>query len=338
VRLSWLGVDTLHMPGSRKTYFGETAAAALTPVQREAMDWLGLMLSGQATVEDVAAMEKWRQVSPAHTEALALASKLNKLADLHERTDADNYVTPFYNRPLTRRLFGSGVAVALAGYAVAKPPLGMWPSFAEMSADYRTTTGERRTVALSQGMSVELNTRSSIALRPRSDGAAFELIAGEIAVTAKPDNLRKITAFVGNGAVRTATGSFDLRKLGDGFRATCLDGPIEVSSAGARLLQLSSGQSVEQTNGNLATTPVNPAVITAWRRGQLLFFNTPLRDIVDEINRYRHGRIVIVNSALGDRRLNGSFWIAHLDNVAAHLDRLAGAAATVLPGGVILLS
>ncbi len=49
----------------------------------------------------------------------------------------------------------------------------------ELRADYRTGTGERRRVALADGASVELNTRTSVDLRTDLAIPTIELISGE---------------------------------------------------------------------------------------------------------------------------------------------------------------
>ena len=63
--------------------------------------------------------------------------------------------------------------------AEMRPPLDLWPSLADLASDYRTGTGERRNVDIG-GVSVELNTRSSLNVLP-VDGSIrrFELVAGE---------------------------------------------------------------------------------------------------------------------------------------------------------------
>ncbi len=54
-----------------------------------------------------------------------------------------------------------GAIAAAAGYLVIRPPLDMWPSIEELSADYRTGEGEQRKVMLAPDISVELNTQTS---------------------------------------------------------------------------------------------------------------------------------------------------------------------------------
>jgi transmembrane sensor len=45
----------------------------------------------------------------------------------------------------------------------------------------------------------------------------------------------------------------------------------------------------------------------AWQRHKLVFQDRPLAEVIGEVNRYRHGRIVIANPQLHDLRVTGVF-------------------------------
>jgi transmembrane sensor len=73
-------------------------------------------------------------------------------------------------------------------------------------------------------------------------------------------------------------------------------------------LNLAPGQ-----EGDIGSQGVGPArpfeaeAGTAWRRGQLVFFRTPLAEVIEELNRYRHGRIVIWGENLRTLPVTGVF-------------------------------
>jgi transmembrane sensor len=70
----------------------------------------------------------------------------------------------------------------------------------------------------------------------------------------------------------------------------------------------------------------------------LVFRHEPLSHVVDEINRYRRGRIIVVNDALGRRPVVASFRIDRMDEVVPRIERALNVRATTLPGGIVLLS
>src|SRR3546814_10825912 len=84
-------------------------------------------------------------------------------------TPTANNVTPIgrKTRPvmMDRRamLVGSGaIAASAAAFMIAQPPMGLWPSFAELTADHRTGLGERKRLTLADGATVEMNARSAL--------------------------------------------------------------------------------------------------------------------------------------------------------------------------------
>ncbi|MFX8868155.1 hypothetical protein ABTM84_19475, partial [Acinetobacter baumannii] len=67
---------------------------------------------------------------------------------------------------------------------------------------------------------------------------------------------------------------------------------------------------------------IDLAQATAWQSGMLTFDNRPLKEVVDEINRYRPGRIIITNAELGRRIVNGSFRQDQLGAFVAQVQQL----------------
>jgi len=75
----------------------------------------------------------------------------------------------------------------------------------------------------------------------------------------------------------------------------------------------------------------------AWRRGQIIFWQKPLSEVIDEVNRYRSGRIVILNPSIRHRPATGAFDIQRLDHVIDALRLGLGCHATAFTPYLILL-
>ncbi|MCQ8130635.1 FecR family protein, partial [Methylomonas sp. WSC-6] len=75
----------------------------------------------------------------------------------------------------------------------------------------------------------------------------------------------------------------------------------------------------------------------AWQRRQVVFNRQPLAEVLDEVNRYRAGRIVAVNPDLAERVLSGVFNVGDADAVVDALQATLHAQAVNLPGGLVLL-
>jgi transmembrane sensor len=311
----------------------------------EALDWIVRLKTGEPTGLDVEALQRWRGQSAAHEAAFRKAAGIYRHARIAARELADPPVAIEAARPLprsrstvlVRRAFlGGSIAAATAGYLIVRPPLGLWPSLQELSADYRTAKGEHRSIAVTSGVSVEMNTQTSVVLREAANETRIELISGEASVAARPA-LKPFVMLAGNGRITAVEADFNARCLDGMVSVTCLKGAVDVVQDGKEVRLRSSEQVSYSPGGIEAAVPVDPARVTAWQAGLLIFHEQPLSDVVDEVNRYRAGKIIITNPELKRRIVNGTFQISKLDNFVPQVQQLFGAKARPLLGGVVLL-
>ena len=66
------------------------------------------------------------------------------------------------------------------------------------------------------------------------------------------------------------------------------------------------------------------AAASNWRQGVVVFDDLPLTRVIDEINRYRPGRVVLMNDALAQRRFSAKFQIQALDDAIALMEDVLG--------------
>src|SRR5579864_9331732 len=213
---------------------------------RDASRWVTQLTSGEATVADAAALAHWRRESPAHEAAFAEAVRVWKRLEPSGHAFIEQEGLPDWSRrprQMTRRVIlggGGALAAAAAGYAAISPPLGLWPSFDELRADYRTATGEQRRVSLA-GITIEMNTRTSIAVHAQGDGMdRVKLIVGEASFAVPPQSRRPLTVLAGSGRTVTSRARFDLRNIGSVVCVTCMEGQVEVEQ-GQRSAPLDAG-------------------------------------------------------------------------------------------------
>lgn len=328
----------------------DNESGGFDPLKSEALAWVEQLISGEATERDADAVRRWRAQSPAHARAFAEAVRLRRALgpaarELGHVPAGASLPKPF---PLLgrarvgRRAFLGGAvglsAAAAGAFLVVRPPFGLWPSLAEFTADYRTSTGEQRKVAIANGVSVELNTQTSIALRSTPQDPGIELIAGEAAITAARDAASPFVVLAATGRTSAVQAKFDVRRDGPWVCVTCLDGQVGVDQ-GSRSVALRANQQVRYADAGMGTlTTVDAALVTSWREGLLVFHDAPLSTVIDEVNRYRPGRIILAGVDLGRRRVNASFHLDDLEEVIPQVQKLAGVRVTSLPGGIVILS
>lgn len=312
----------------------------------DALDWVVRLKSGEATEADLEALRYWREASPAHEEAFREAARAWRMTRAAAAAlDEEEAAAARRSRPspahgfATRRMFlGGAVAASGAAVAIVHPPFALWPSFEELSADYRTGKGERRRVALTPRASLELNTQTSMAVAPASNMPRIELIAGEaIAAATALDASSPLVVLAGGVRISATDARFDARRIGGEVCVTCLDGELIVERGGDVRRLGKSEQLAYATDGVARARTIDPDQVTAWREGLLVFRDTPLPDAIDEVNRYRPGKIIVAASDLKSRVVDGVFRLDRLDIFVTQVQQLFGARAMTLPGGVVLL-
>lgn len=311
---------------------------------REAHRWVSQLVSGEATLADAEALGQWRAQSAQHEAAFAEAvHRWNGFGAAGRELRIDGALAPWSPaQRLDRRvvLAGTGAfAAAAAGYALVSPPFGLWPSLDELRADYRTATGQQRQLTLMDHVTVRMNTQTSLAIPPAVNGAdRVTVIAGEASFALSSGSSRPLIVSAGDGRTLARRARFDVRNIGAAVCVTCLEGDIRVEQ-GPQAMNIGAGRQLRYDSRGLGdTSEIDPAEAAAWQDGVLIFRLTPLTDVIAEINRYRPGRIILLNAALAQKPVSGRFLIRRIDDVLVSIEQAFGAKPQTLPGGILLLT
>lgn len=314
-------------------------------LEEQAWVWLRLLNSGDVKQLDLDGFKRWMQTSVQHQVAFGAARQhweQVKLASgamlLAEAAVVGKTVRSTHtSRPAKqgRRVFmGAAVtAVAVAGVVVMHPPFGWWATPDEWSADDRTAVGEQRSLVLSDRVHLTLNTQTSI----RRQVAGIELLGGETAVDLRAAT-RTFAVSAGVGRSVSEDGRFEVRYIDGKICVSCLAGTVSVRHPAGERTLTARQQTVYDQHSLSGIAAIEPQLVSAWRHGELRFNEVSLSKVIDEINRYRPGKVVLMNTALRNKPVSGSFYIASLDLALAQLQRSFDLQARSLPGGLYLLS
>lgn len=323
----------------------------LSPLMHEAFDWIIRLSSGSATRADARAFEAWQKQGPEHARAVREAATLRRTLramplattasaspQLHDDVGANNVVPFSQRRPaaMSRRamLAGSGGAIAAsAAFLTINPPFGLWLSLAELNAGERTAIGERRTLHPSSGVTLEMNARTAVNFD--ADAGKARLIAGEV-FAAVAQAGRPLVLEAGGESWKVQAAEANIRTSERATCITCISGVL-IQANGS--ITLRGGQQYTAISGDaprIASVDVERS--GSWRRGVLLFRQTPLVEVVEDINRYRTGMIILANAGIGDRPVSGMFHTDKIGNAPGQLQQLLGLKLTQLPGDVVVLS
>lgn len=318
----------------------------LPDVLKDAQAWVRKLTSGRVSEWEAEAFRRWRDADPLHQSAFQEAAHQWRLLEsavggvLHSNPAVAQYHRKALHRPrVGRRAFlGTAIGGATAAGIAAYSPFGLWPAAPQWDADYRTAVGEQREVRIDERVAVAMNTRTS--LRRTGDSpqtAGLELLEGEAQVdVSSAQQFFRMTAGVGRVSAQAA--EFEVRYLDGRTRITCLQGQVLIEHpAGQRQLQ---GRQLavydSRSISEIAAADVDGAL--AWRRGEMVFTQAPLPAVLDEINRYRPGRVVLVGDAVRDKTVTARIRIVDIETALLQIQRSFDLSARSLPAGLLLLS
>lgn len=284
----------------------------------EATRWLVELHESPGDREVRRRFEEWRCASPLNAAAWAETQQLSALAAgmppayeaVWQPVIAGRRRGWLAAAPALRRLgmamrsWRLGLAVAAmaacVGFLVAPPVL------LRLGADYTTSTAELRKVLLPDGSEATLAPDSALAVSYDGAGRQVRLLAGEAFFDVRPDRARPFRVLAREVETVVVGTRFDVRLSDDGVHVSVERGAVRVGHE-----ELQPGQTVHVTPaGRVSRTGTSPDMVAAWRDGQLVAQNVPLRAAVDELRRYYGGSILLTDSALGDRRITGAYNLA----------------------------
>ena len=168
-------------------------------------------------------------------------------------------------------------------------------------ADYITDIAERRSFTLPDGSEIELGSYSAVSLNftPDKRGLTLHRGQGYFRVARHPD--RPFVVEAGSGAVRALGTEFDVKHLEDQTTVAVLEHAVAVRVKGQGETSVPAGTQVGYgSRTDLRPSPFDLGTIGAWRRDRMVFEDVPLRRVLKELERYRRGRILLLDQSLGD--------------------------------------
>ncbi len=301
----------------------------------QACAWLSKLHSGEFSPVQQQQLTAWRSADPAHDRAWRQAQTLwQGMERLRGRTipGSEALLQEHYRKPplehaaqprYRRRLLSLAVACsAILAMTVCYPP-------SLMQADYSTGKGEQRSVTLADGSRVTLNTASALAIHFDDSVRRVELLQGEAFFEVAKREHQPFVVTAEGSSVRAVGTAFNVQLRPSQTKVELVEGIVEIED-GQHRERLHAGQTALIGADNIAIPTANPSANMAlWRDGYLQFDGLPLREAVAQINRYRPGRVLLLNDALADKRVSGLFRLDALNQALASLKSAVPALQTV---------
>jgi transmembrane sensor len=294
-----------------------------------ALQWFVTLRDDDVTDAQRRTFSEWRAADPAHEKACAeleqIWGRLDTLAPQHIPVlpNPETLSGLFYTRASQRSPQGwRRVAVA----AVVALILGLgWQAIPEgLLADYRTSVGERRVIALDDGSQVELASSSALDVGFSGSQRKVRLVTGEAFFTVAKDPARPFVVEAQDGQVAVLGTAFNIRITSE-VAVSVTHNSVEVTAAHHTPVRVKQGQGIHYDSTSVSdTVPVDVDAVQAWRNDQLIFHDARLKDVLAVLKRYRRGYVQLIGRDLGERRVTAVFDARHpdaaLESIANSLD------------------
>lgn len=302
-------------------------------ISDQATLWLTRLQAGDISESERQRFQDWCHADPAHSAAYEQAQKFWDLLEtpatrVHSQTNAKRRLKTV---PALRYAWAGTALAFIVLIAIELPG-----HYQNWQSDYYTRPGERQMVDLQDGSKLTLNTDSAVTVEFSDQERRIRLIRGEAYFSVAPDKAWPFIVTAENVAARAVGTAFSVNALVDNVQVAVNEGLVAVS-ADRQELQVKAAQQANYRDGQLVASPVAIEDALAWLNGQVVFDRQPLAKVVNTMNRYRKGAIVIANPALKERIISGVFKADDPKAVVAALQNTLHTHEWDMPGEVVVL-
>lgn len=243
-----------------------------------------------------------------------------------------------------RRVMNQARWSVAAGFMLMALAVGMMVDWSWMQAEpthqltQHTTTaiGEQKTVSLTDGSKVQLNTNTIINVDYSDGMRRIELVKGEAHFTVAHDSSRPFIVEAGDNTVTAVGTAFNMQYVSDkAFELVVTDGRVLVKERGAShsddsalilgakplaqegLLMFSGEKATVDGKVTERESLTENAIDDdlAWQQGMIVFKGESLDKVLQEIGRYTPIKFELGDAQLKDRRVAGYFKVGDINGL-----------------------
>jgi transmembrane sensor len=314
------------------------------PIHLSAAEWLVRLRDPALPLEEIHDWQAWMNDDPRHAAAFARIEEISTAllsVPLPERPRASGEWRDDYDGAVPIRdwrprypLRWLAVAAAVVAVTVGLALFGISGNLLKRHPEsFASRVGENRSIELADGSTVTLGGNSRIEISLGAKARDIELTRGEAFFTVAKDPSRPFSVHAGDATVVAVGTAFNVHRAQDRVSVAVVEGRVLVQPARPLWHVLRPKQSPVQLSTGQETTAdevgVAPSVsiadlnsVAGWRSGRLAFRMQPLRDVLEDVNRYAHKPIVIEDDGIGDLPVTGtvvggnvSGWLSSLASV-----------------------
>ena len=310
-----------------------------TSIERQAQEWLIRMDGDEPlSTREREALGEWMGRSAAHrAELVRIARFWNQANVLTELAVGLERSAQERRRRRTRRV----APIALAASALLASFVLVWWGLQRLkgadNGTYVTSIGQQKTISLSDGSSVQLNTDSEVQVMYGDSSRSIRLMRGEALFSVMPSPNRPFEVYAGGSVVRAVGTAFAVHLEGSKVDVTVTKGAVDVAETASvrpeasrgpiqsvlvtrRLARVTAGEATRISGGSehievqhVAEPEMQRRM--AWQVGYLAFSGEPLSEVVEQVNRYSEVQLEVGDPRVAAVPIGGRFRIGDLDGV-----------------------
>jgi transmembrane sensor len=281
----------------------------------EAEQWFARLLDADCPREQRVAFERWRDADPRHAAAWRELERLWQCSAEAARHPAVMAAArrAWRGEQDSRRWLVPAMAAGLAALLAVVLPRWLSGPPDPVGITYATTTGQQRTVQLTDGSSILLDTDTRLAVRYGARARRVDLLRGQAQFHVHGDHAWPFVVHAGLGTVTAVGTTFQGRTGEDATDVALLEGKLSIatraSDGAPQQVALASGQSLSFDRSGRITPAhaLDPQQAQGWTQGKLFVHDWRLPQLLAEMNRYSTTKLTIGDPSLEYIRVSGVF-------------------------------
>jgi transmembrane sensor len=291
----------------------------------QALQWFVLLRSGDAVGADFERFQTWLKAEETHRQEFDKLKRLWKDLDrvkpllpdeLLHTTFASSISIHHQSIPKSRKRWTAAWLSPVMAASLLLVLAGIWSVNVPNVVEYRTALGEQRTIQLSDGSILTLNTDTSVRTELSLLRRVVILEKGEAFFVVAHEKHRSFDVTAGTATIRDIGTRFLVRRQAEAVTVTVVDGAVEVRARPAisksevrQVLKAGEQLSYGQIDGLSPVMLPSLETSMAWLEGKIIFEGRPLVELIHEMHRYQEGDIQILDPAIGELQVSGVFGI-----------------------------
>jgi transmembrane sensor len=291
----------------------------LTPEATEPIDgaaWVARLMSDEVTAGDHLACARWRAEAPGNEEDYQRARRAWRAGDaLRPTSELKRHRSFAVPRPWI--IAGAAALVAVIAFVPVKT------TWEQRSRSFSAPIGGLTSIALKSHAEIKLNSNGYLTVIEKPNFTNVRLVRGEAFFEVETGHPRTFTVESGSARISVIGTGFEVSRLGQTTTVAVKHGTVRVSDIrGGDTVLLGSGKRVVvSADGSFQRlADIGPGDTAAWIRGELVFIDTPIGIVFDNLQNYTSKSIVLDSRIDQNDLISASFQSRDFDEVLQEID------------------